>query len=431
MAEIILMPKLGFDMKEGVLVRWVKLEGEPVLKGDVLAEIETDKATVEVETSFSGVMYKHLVEIDAIVPIGNPIAVIAAPDEKVDLKQFTEGSTPATNNDFESEDLLEKQVVLESTEEDETDDRIKASPLARKMAGDEGIKLSDISGTGPGGRIVKKDIENALKSTSTAKVETAQVAEKETIKTEKTPDGQALPASNWGLPTREIVDVKVPMSKLRQAIGRRMVESKQQIPHFYATYDYNVSDLMNLRKQSNATLPDDQKLSVNDFMIKAVAISLRQYPNLNASLIEKDIIQHSSINIGVAVSVEGGLLTIVVKDADIKPIRMLSQEVKEMAGRVRSGKVRSEDVDGSTFSISNLGMYGVDEFTAIINPPEAAILAVSAAKQTPVIENGELTIGWRMKVKISADHRITDGAEAAQFLKSLAFQIENPIRLLL
>ncbi len=431
MAEIILMPKLGFDMKEGVLVRWVKLEGEPVLKGDVLAEIETDKATVEVETSFSGVMYKHLVEIDAIVPIGNPIAVIAAPDEKVDLKQFTEGSTPVPNKDFESEDLSEKQLVLESTEEDETDDRIKASPLARKMAGDEGIKLSDISGTGPGGRIVKKDIENALKLTSTAKVETAQVAEKETIKTEKTPDGQALPASNWGLPTREIVDVKVPMSKLRQAIGRRMVESKQQIPHFYATYDYNVSDLMNMRKQTNATLPDDQKLSVNDFMIKAVAISLRQYPNLNASLSEKDIIQHSSINIGVAVSVEGGLLTIVVKDADIKPIRMLSQEVKEMAGRVRSGKVRSEDVDGSTFSISNLGMYGVDEFTAIINPPEAAILAVSAAKQTPVVENGELTIGWRMKVKISADHRITDGAEAAQFLKSLAFQIENPIRLLL
>ena len=210
-----------------------------------------------------------------------------------------------------------------------------------------------------------------------------------------------------------------------------MVESKQQIPHFYATYNYNVAALMELRSQTNATLPDSQKLSVNDFIIKAVALTLLQYPNLNASLDEKTIIQHKAVNIGVAVAVEGGLLTVVVKDANIKPIRLISSEVKEMAARVRSGKVRADDVDGSTFSISNLGMYGVDEFSAIINPPEAGILAVSAAQKTPVVENGELAIGWRMKATISADHRITDGAEAAEFMKSLAYQIENPIRLLL
>ncbi len=293
------------------------------------------------------------------------------------------------------------------------------------------LKLSEISGTGPGGRIVKKDVELAIEfgeveKSSDVKPQTAIPAQQRTVD-----QGQALPVPGWNISGQEREDLRVPANKLRQAISRRMVESKQQIPHFYATYNYNVAALMELRKQSNATLPDSQKLSINDFIIKAVALTLRKYPNLNASLKENVIIQHKSVNIGVAVAVEGGLLTVVVKDADMKPIRLISSEVKEMATRVRSGKVRADDVDGSTFSISNLGMYGVDEFSAIINPPEAGILAVSAAQKTPVVEDDELTIGWRMKATISADHRITDGAEAAEFMKSFAFQIENPIRLLL
>ena len=433
MAEIVQMPKLGFDMKEGVLVRWVKMEGESVQKGDVLAEIETDKATVEVELSFSGNLYKQLVDVDAIVPIGDPIAVIADPDEKVDLNQLVGKKEKKSDGDSSNEIPEEKTESVDEPEFENTgsEERIKASPLARRIAEENQVKLSEISGTGPGGRIVKKDVELAIESGESEKSSEVKQQTGKSVPEKKDDQGQSLPVPGWNASGKQREDVRVPANKLRQAISRRMVESKQQIPHFYATYNYNVAALMELRKQTNATLPDLQKLSLNDFIIKAVALTLLQYPNLNASLDEKIIVQHKAVNIGVAVAVEGGLLTVVVKDADIKPIRLISSEVKEMAARVRSGKVRADDVDGSTFSISNLGMYGVDEFSAIINPPEAGILAVSAAQKTPVVENGELAIGWRMKATISADHRITDGAEAAEFMKSFAFQIENPIRLLL
>jgi pyruvate dehydrogenase E2 component (dihydrolipoamide acetyltransferase) len=223
----------------------------------------------------------------------------------------------------------------------------------------------------------------------------------------------------------------VQTSKLRQAIGRRMVQAKQELPHFYVTYEYDVAPLMALRKQINAMLVDnDEKLSVNDFIVKAVALALRQYPNLNASLDGTDIIQHGQVNIGIAVAVPNGLLTVVVRDADRKSLRQISLETKEMAGRARDGKVKPNDIEGSTFSTSNLGMYGVEEFIAIINPPEAAILAIGSAKQTPVVVDGELTVGWRMKATVSVDHRISDGAEAAQFMQSLATYLEEPLRLM-
>ena len=220
-------------------------------------------------------------------------------------------------------------------------------------------------------------------------------------------------------------------SRLRAAIGRRMTESKQQLPHFYVTHEYDMAAVMDVRKQVNELLPDAQKLSVNDFIVKAVALALRHFPNLNASLAGNEIIRHGHVNVGVAVAVEGGLLTVVCADTDRKPLRVISQEIKDMVARARIGKVRPDDIEGSTFSISNLGMFDVEHFIAIINPPEAAILAVGSAKQVPVVVNGELKVGMRMRATISADHRVTDGAEAAQFMQRLAVYLEKPIGLLL
>ena len=433
MADIIHMPKLGFDMKEGTLVRWVKLEGEKVQKGDVIAEIETDKATVEVESNYSGVLLKHFVEADSIVPIGEPIALVGKEGEKVDTGTTTSSvaNEEKPKADKVASNLREPGSLEQPNLNNDNSDRLKSSPLARKLARDLQLDLNEITGSGPGGRIIKKDVVTAQKSEPNAvpaKSESLSV-EHEKIKPEST--GVGLPKSVWHVSENRSSENRITINKLRQAIGRRMVESKQQIPHFYETFSYDVAALISVREQANLTLPDDQKLSVNDFIIKAVAITLKSFPNMNSSLIGNEIIQHGSVHIGVAVSVEGGLLTIVVRDADLKPIRLISSEVKEMAARVRSGKIKPEDVEGSTFSISNLGMYGVHHFSAIINPPEAAILAVSAAKQVSVVIDGSLAVGWRMEATISADHRITDGVEAAQFMKALAFQIENPIRLLL
>lgn len=437
MAEVVTMPKLGFDMKEGTLVRWIKNEGEEVVKGDVLAEIETDKATVEVESSFSGILSTKLVDPDAIVPIGDPIAVIAEKDEKVDLESLLgrkpEPKTSKTESIKEKEDNSSEDKSSVSIEEND-DERIKASPIARKMAFENKITLVDVEGSGPGGRIIKKDIEAVLDAKpekTTQFVETKPEISKAKPVEEKPETGTPLPSTIWLADELSRDENRKPINKLRQAISRRMVDSKQNIPHFYLTKSINVDQLMLVYKQVNETLPAPQKISINDYVIKATALTLHEFPNLNASISDNEITQHGHVNIGVAVAVEGGLLTIVVKDADVKPIRVISQEVKEMATRVRSGKVRSEDVEGSTFSISNLGMFDVENFAAIINPPESAILAVSSARKEAVVSGDEIQISGRMKVTLSADHRATDGVEAAEFMKVLAFQLENPLRLLL
>jgi len=210
-----------------------------------------------------------------------------------------------------------------------------------------------------------------------------------------------------------------------------MVDAKQQVPHFYVTHEYNVAPLMALRKQINQLVSPEQKISVNDFIVKAVALTLRQFPNLNASLSGDEIILHGAVNVGVAVAVDGGLLTVVCKDTDYKPLRQIAMEIRTMAGRARLGKVRPDDIEGSTFSVSNLGMFDVEDFIAIINPPEAAILAVGSAKQVPVVKDGEIQPGWRMKATISVDHRVSDGAEAAQFLQAMKEYLEQPMRLLI
>lgn len=293
---------------------------------------------------------------------------------------------------------------------------VRSSPLARKMAEDHEIQLEKVDGSGPRGRIIKKDIEEFLEKGPEPEVSEAKGVE-------------SVPAFTLGeIPEDQLIE----MSRLRQAIGRRMQDSNQNFPHFYITRAYKTGALLKLRKDLNQHLPESDKLSVNDFIVKAVALALRQYPNLNAAIEdEKHIRRFGHVNIGVAVAVEGGLMTIVCKDADQKPLRLIAREVREMAERAREGKVKNEDIMGSTFSISNLGMFGVDNFTAIINPPEAAILAVSAAKDVPVVVDGEIKVGSQMKATLSADHRVTDGAEAAEFMRVLADYMENPIRLLL
>jgi pyruvate dehydrogenase E2 component (dihydrolipoamide acetyltransferase) len=286
------------------------------------------------------------------------------------------------------------------------------------MAEQHGLDLTAITGSGPGGRIVKADIEAYLE------------APPDTTTPSGSPPAPQTPVFSPVGPAP--ADQIVPTTKLRQAIGRRLVEAKQQLPHFYVTHEYDVAPLMTLRQQLNNMLDGSgEKLSVNDFIVKAAALALRQYPNLNASLNGTDIVQHGQVNIGVAVAVPGGLLTVVIKDADRKSIRQISIETKQMAGRARDGKVKPDDIDGSTFSTSNLGMFDVEEFIAIINPPEAAILAIGSAKQTPIISEGELAVGWRMKATISVDHRISDGAEAAQFMQALAIYLEEPLRLMI
>lgn len=416
MAETINMPKLGFDMAEGLLVRWVRQVGETINKGDVLAEIETDKATVEVESSASGVVLQLIVDQGTMVPVNAPIAVVGAEGEQVDVKPTTDDTqTTATPQIPPATDSVSQAVS--SAEVPSTGNgsssMVKASPLAKKIARDKKVDLSSVKGTGPGGRIVRKDIEAALASGQLS-LDSKQPAQ---------------PVTNYQLPI-SVEDKVVPTTKLRQAIGRRLVESKQTIPHFYVTHEYKMEALMEMRKQVNAYLGENEKVSVNDFIIKAAALTLRQFPNLNATIKGNEIIQFGHVNVSVAVTVPGGLMTVVVKDADQKPLRQISAEIKSMAARAREGKVKPEDVDGSTFSTSNLGMYDVEEFIAIVNPPEAAILAIGSAKEVPVVENGALGIGLRMKATISVDHRVSDGAEAAQFMQALAGFLENPVRML-
>lgn len=432
MAEIVAMPKLGFDMAEGTLVRWVVDEGAEVSKGTVLAEIETDKATVEVESSAEGILHSRLVAEGDVVPVGDPIAVIAAPGEEVkDLPEISsEPAEEAKPAEGEQEKEAPPAEPVEETRQEApavTDSgMVKASPLARRMAEENNLDLSQLTGSGPGGRIVKNDIEKAVAEGLPRKTEapSAPGGAAETAK-------PLPPVPTWTPGAPIPADERVPIDKLRAIIGKRMTESRQQVPHFYVTSSYNAANLLELRKQVNQQLPDDAKISVNDFIIKAISLTLRQYPNLNASISEKEIIRHGHVNIGVAVALDNGLMTIVVKDADQKPIRLISQEAREMASRAREGKVKQEDIEGSTFSISNLGMFNVEHFVAIINPPEAAILAVGSAQQVPVVENGEVKVGTQMRATLSADHRITDGAEAALFMQALGGFLENPLRLLL
>lgn len=398
MAHVVAMPKLGFDMAEGKLVRWLKAEGERVQKGEILAEIETDKATVEVEAPAAGLVRKQLVREGTAVPVGTPIAILAEAGESIeDLMAGAPapGAPPAAEV---AAPAAPPPPATAPPEAGRLPAGVRASPLARRLAKEMGVDLAAVRGTGPQGRILRRDLEASARS------------------------GAAVAAP-------PAIAERVQPSRLRAAVARRMAQAKQQAPHFYVTTEIDAGPMMALREELNALLPEGEKVSVNDFIVKAAALTLRQFPNLNASLDGEAVVRHAQVNVGVAVALEEGLITVVTRDTDRKPLRQLSQETRQMVTRARQGKVRPEDIEGSTFSVSNLGMFDVDHFLAIINPPEAAILAIGSVRQVPVVRAGQVTIGQRLKVTLSADHRLTDGAEAARWLQSFKDILERPLQL--
>lgn len=426
MADYIVMPKLGFDMREGVLNTWLKAVGDTVSKGEVVAEIESDKATLELEAHVAGTLLHLLHNPGDVVPVGANMAIVGEKGEDVSAMLTGNGTAgkaaPPSSAETAQEAATSAPAAapaptaeLPAAEADESyPGGVKATPVARRLAEEKQINLLQVKGTGPDGRITKADVESFTAAPQlAAPAIQPKPAPAPTISTSAGPDSEELA-----------------LTRLRQAIGRRMVESKTTVPHFYVTTEIDMGPTLALRKQINATLPDEAKVSVNDMIVKAAALAIRDFPNLNAAFAGDRIIRHKRINIGSAVAVEGGLTTVVQKDTDTSTLSKVAADNREMIARAREGKVRPDDVEGGTFTVSNLGVFDVDHFIAIINPPEAAILAVGSAREVPVVKDGQLAVGTRMKATISADHRVTDGAEAAQYMQRLKGLLENPLRLL-
>ena len=438
------MEALSPTMEEGQIVTWLKSEGDEVANGEVLAEVETDKATMELTARGDGVLRKILVDEGGTAPVGDVIAVIA--DEDEDISEFEgegssgggdedgaeeaeekeeaseEGGKEEDEGDEEAEEKTaaesgddERDAAAEKTSEQDTTsrsegERIKASPVARKLAEDEGIDLAQLSGSGPGGRIVKKDVEKAAE---------------EGI-------GKEAPSRPSVQPTGDEPDYEdVPLSQMRKTIAKRLVESLGPVPHFFLTVEVDMGRAMEARKTINEQLESEgRKISLNDMIIRATAAALRKHPECNAHWGGDHIRRFNRVHIGVAVAVEDGLITPVVRDAHLKGMAHIGEEVKELAGRAREKKLKPDEYTGATFSISNLGMFGIQEFTAVINPPEAGILAVGGVEEIPVVVDGEVTVRPRMKITMSCDHRVIDGAQGSRFLATLKGMLEEPAAIL-
>lgn len=425
MAEPIVMPDLGSGMEEGTLLNWTKSVGDTIKPGDVIAEIETDKATVEVPVEVSGTITQLIGEPGATLKVGSVIGYVGAAGEKAPeaapaaepaAEQTAAVQTPSTPAPAPAANGAAKPTPVEA--DGNLPGGVRASPVARKIAAEKGIDLKAVQGSGPGGRIVKADVEQYTPAAAAPAVE---------------PAAAGIPAAAFGpLPSGPDVEI-IDTSKMRARIASRMIESKQQIPHFYVTTDIDVDALLKLRKQINEGLDEASKVTVNDLIVKAAALTLKQFPNLNTHYYGDKLVRHKRINIGIAVALpNGGLINVVAKDADKVSIGTLSARNKEMIARARENKIKPDDIQGSTFTVSNLGAYDVDHFIAIINPPEAGILAIGSARKVPVVnEDGSIGVANRMKVTVSVDHRVSDGAEGAQFLQTFKKLVENPMALLL
>ncbi len=423
----ILMPALSPTMTEGNLAKWLKQEGDVVAAGDVIAEIETDKATMEVEAVEEGKLGKILVgEGTEGVAVNAPIALLLEEGEEASALDGYAGSAKAEaqNAPVPSAPAAAgpsaAPVARPNGQARPPDvgagDRVFASPLAKRMAANEGLDLGAISGSGPHGRIVKADIERALGDGS-GKAGTAQ-------------SGAATARPETAAAVNELA-VPVPLSNMRKVIARRLTEAKQTIPHFYLTIDCELDALLALRKQVNGREGADYKVSVNDFVIKASALALKKVPMANVSFAGDKLLRYTSVDISVAVAIPDGLITPIIKDADKKGLGQISEEMKDLAARAKDGKLRPEEFQGGSFSISNLGMFGVKEFSAVINPPQACILAVGAGAQQPVVRDGEITSATVMSCTLSVDHRAVDGALGAQLLQAFKDYIEEPLSMLL
>ncbi|MCA1591963.1 MAG: pyruvate dehydrogenase complex dihydrolipoamide acetyltransferase [Acidobacteria bacterium] len=485
MATQVVMPKLSPTMEEGQLARWLKKEGDKVTVGEPLAEIDTDKATMEAQALAEGVVRKILVKEGETVPLGAIIAIIGQPDEDISalLSQAQSGEATAENKknidesvkaDGDGAQTELAQVVpdgartrattqgqplkgeTEGTSAGQEDkpsakateqptqprgDSVKASdngqssqaggrlvvsPIAARMAAEAGVNLQTLTGSGPGGRIVKRDIEAAI-SSGKLRANSPQEQPQESqaqASAQTAPQAYVAPAVEGASPYRD-----VPVSTMRSTIARRLVSSIGPVPHFFLTTEIEMDRAADLRRQLNE-LDAEMKVSINDLIIKVAAAALVQHPSVNASFQDKVIRHYERADIGVAVAIEDGLITPVVRGANTKSIGQISREVRELAERARSRKLKPEEYTGATFSISNLGMLGIDEFTAVINPPEAAILAVGAMQPKPVVRDGEITVRQIMRVTMSCDHRVVDGATGAKFLQTFKKLLENPVLLL-
>ncbi len=417
------MPALSPTMTEGTLAKWLVSEGDAIESGDVIAEIETDKATMEVEAVDDGIIGKILVAAGTEnVPVNEVIAILLEDGEdasnivtssELQVKEVTASKEhKATEKPLETCNL--EPVTTNS--EPKTTNRIFASPLARRIAKDKGIDLSTIKGTGPHGRIVKADVSGAVAGSSKP-----QVASEKPLATQDS----NLKTNIFGMAYKEI-----PNNNIRKVVAKRLSESKQEVPHFYLTVECILDNLLNARKEINDKANGEFKLSVNDFIIKAAAMALKAYPAANVSWSDDAILQYLKADISVAVSTPTGLITPIIKAAEDKGLRDISTEMKDLAGRAREGKLKPEEFQGGSFSISNLGMFGVKEFAAIVNPPQGCILAVGAGEQRPVVVNGSIEIKTVMNCTLSVDHRCVDGAVGAEFLQIFKQYIENPVSML-
>ncbi len=428
------MPKMSDTMEEGVLVAWLKEEGEEIAAGDVIAQVETDKATMDLEAYDDGVLLKRVIGEGDAVPIGALIAVLGKAGEDISgvLARYEQGGdgaakasappvqqepapAPAANPASLGDGAPARsapQPAARAAAPPEGDGRLKVSPLARKLAGDHGLDLAAIRGSGPEGRIIKRDVEAAL-----AQQEAAPARRPEPVLAEAAPYEA------------------VRLSQMRKTIARRLAQSKFTAPHFYLTADIDMEQAVDFRQRLNVLAEQQErpKISFNDLITKACALALRRHPFVNASYLEEEgeIRQHRAVHVGVAVAIDEGLVTPVIRHADQKGLGQIAEETRALAERARERKLQPDEMAGSTFTTSNLGMFGIDEFTAIINPPNACILAIGAIRDVPVVRDGQVVPGKRMKVTLSCDHRLVDGATGAQFLGTVRQYLEEPLHLLL
>ncbi|MBK6662605.1 MAG: 2-oxo acid dehydrogenase subunit E2 [Thermoflexaceae bacterium] len=443
MATEVTMPQMGADMTEGTLVKWVKQVGDQVNRGEVLAEIETDKATVELEAFESGVLKKLVVEEGETVPVGQVIAILGAADEQVEgeTPRQPAAETPARRGHGEASARQNAGTTTAQREEapppaPETEQmhvnitpgpggagadgasgggRLRVSPVARRIAEDAGLDLARVTGTGPDGRILRRDVEAAI---SGRQAEPA-------APTATAPARPAPAASAKGEAAAQ------PLTRMRQAIARRMSQSKQTAPHYYLTLDIDMTEAMAFRSQLNASASEEQKVSVNDLVVKACALALERHPKFNAEFSESGLRMHADINIDIGIAMDEGLIAPAILGCAGKTLGQIARESKDLVARAKSGALRAEEYSDGTFTITNLGAYGVETLIGIINPPQAAILGVGSVMPQPAVRDGQVVVRQLMKVALSADHRVSDGAEGARFIKEIQSLLENPVSLAL
>lgn len=459
----VIMPKMGDAMEEGVLLKWLVNEGEEVAEGDPLAEIETDKVSLEIMAEASGTLTQRLANEGDSVPVGNPIAVIGAADAvpvaaaapAAQPVQAAQAAAPAaapppaaiqtaappaapapapaepvaaSNGNVGTNGVAAVGPATAITRP--SGERLRASPLVKRLAAEHGIDLGAILGTGPGGRIVKDDITPYITGAKQAPLVAQAATPAAAPATAEAPVAAPAPVAAAHAVSGRPAGIPQDMSRIRRTTGKRMAESKQAAPHFYVSVEVDMAAAVAFREQVNAQIPDDAgKVSFNDLVVKASALALREFPNLNASLEGEQLYNHSNVDVNIAVAIEGGLIAPFIPDTDQKSLGTIARMAKDLIGRARSGGLQPHEFQGGTFTISNLGMFQVEEFIAVINPPQAAILAVGSIADVPVVKDGKIVPGKRMKITLSADHRVTDGAEVARFLQAVRRYLENPMLL--